>query len=147
MYFVFDGHDNKSIFERITEFITMELQELHGNIYPLFSYFPSNSHSLLHKAIIIVVSFPKTMVASGSNIMAVSCSIVMGEYDGTVSNTMVALVSNTMLGSGSNTMLGKFSVGQCPAGPHMQLLLSFSFKAGHNLVHLHCRPQLSFCYF
>ena len=116
----------------------MELQELHGNIYPLFSYFPSNSHSLLHKAIIMVVSFPKTMVASGSNIMAVSCSIVMGEYDGTVSNTMI--------GSGSNTMLGKFSVGQCPVGPHMQLLLSFSFKAGHNLVHLHCRPQLSFCY-
>ena len=87
------------------------------------------------------------MVASGSNIMAASCSIVMGEYDGTVSNTMVALVSNTMLGSGSNTMLGKFSVGQCPAGPHMQLLLSFSFKAGHNLVHLHCRTELSFFYF
>ena len=41
---------------------------------------------------IMVVSFPKTMVASGSNIMAVSCSIVMGEYDGTVSNTMAAFV-------------------------------------------------------
>ena len=101
------------------EFITMELQELHGNIYPLFSYFPSNSHSLLRKAYIINASFFSENDGSfwfeyqGS--LLFECDGFSGEYDGTVSNTMAAFVSNTMLGSGSNTMLGKFSVGQCPA--------------------------------
>ena len=44
---------------------------------PPISYFPSNSHSLLRKARTMVVPFPKTMVASGSNNTVASCSNVM----------------------------------------------------------------------